>query len=197
MTRKQLIILTVSVLITSCSFLTDNKKNFDHKYAKYWDKYSEQQLIDTLFSDTLMVGPDIDGGWTSREFYINVTQELINDLKDDKYQIDSLYPMKSFEKVTIKKIPIGFKKTFTKEQVSDFLEIINDPVSFDWAESTYEPEYRVDFLKANKVVASLTINEDKSIINTVPDWPYFKKMKFGRLKPGKYCDLVKIINELI
>lgn len=194
-TAKQIIILTLTVSVASCDTRTD-KKNFEHKYVKYWDKYTEQQLIDTLYSDTLMVGPDTDGGWTSRVFYTNTTKELIADLQDDKNKIDSLYPIAAFDELTIKKLPFGFKKTFTKEQTEKFLEIINDPVSFDWAETTYEPEFQIDFFKSNKAVASLTIGADKSVIKTNPDWPGFKKFKFGRLKTERYNDFTKLINDV-
>ena len=189
---NRIIILTLTVLVVSCSLQT-NKKNFDHNYVKYWDKYTKQQLIDTLFSDTLMVGLDTDGGRTSREFYINKTQELLADLNNDKNEIDRLYPMTVFDKLTIKKLPFGFKKTFTNEQTSKFLEIINDPVSFDWGETTYEPKYRVDFLKDNKIVATLTIDEDKWIIKTESNWQDFKKMKFGALKLEPRNELIKIL----
>lgn len=107
--------LFILILLTSCGSHTD-RKYFNHDYEKYWDMYSNQQLMDTLFSDTLAVGPDIDGGWTSREFYVNRTNELLADLKDDTNKIDSLYPMVSFDEITIKKLPLGFKKTFTVEQ---------------------------------------------------------------------------------
>lgn len=185
----------MTILVTSCGSHTD-KKDFEHKYTKYWDKYAEQQLIDILYSDTLNVGPDTEGGWTTREFYINTTKELIADLQDDKNKIDSLYPMAVFDELTIKKIPLGFKKTFTNEQKKKFLEIINDPVSFDWAETTYEPEFQLDFHRDNKVVASLTIGADKSVIKTNPDWPDFKKMKFGRLIVEAYNEINKLLNEL-
>jgi hypothetical protein len=194
-TPKQIIILTLTILVASCGSRTD-KKDFEHNYSKYWDKYTDQQLIDTLFTDTLNVGPDNEGGWTTREFYINTTKQLIADLQDDKNKIDSLYPMTPFDELTIKKLPLGFKKTFTDEQTTKFLEIINDPVSFDWAETTYEPEFQLDFFKDNKVVASLTIGAEKSIVKTNPDWPNFKKMKFGRLKGERYNDLTKLLNDL-
>jgi len=194
-TTKQIFIITLTILFASCGSRT-NRKNFEHNYAKYWDKYTEQQLIDTLFSDTLMVGPDTEGAWTTREFYINTTKELIADLKDDNNKIDSLYPKAAFDELTIKKLPLGFKKTFTNDQTEKFLQIINDPVSFDWAETTYEAEFQVDFLKNSDVVASLTIGADKSIIKTNPDWPDFKKFKFGRLKAERYNDLTKLLNDL-
>ncbi len=181
------------ILATSCVSRTD-KKEFEHNYSKYWDKYTYQQLIDTLYSDTLNVGPDNEGGWTTREFYINSTKQLIADLQDDKHKIDSLYPMTPFDELTIKKLPLGLKKTFTHEETKKFLEIINDPVSFDWAETTYEPEFQLDFFKDNKVVASLTIGADKSIVKTNPDWPNFKKMKFGRLKGERHNDLIELLN---
>ena len=180
----------MTVLVSSCG-LQKEKKKYEHKYVKYWDKYSEQQLIDTLFSDTLMVGPDTEGGWTTREFYINTTKELLVDLQDDINKVDSLYPMTEFDKLTIKKLPLGFTRTFSDEQTDKFLEIINDPVSFDWAETTYEPEYRIDFVKDHKIVASLTIGAGISVIKTNPDWPAFKKFKFGRLK----TDLTQLLKE--
>jgi len=192
---KQIIILTLTILVASCGSRTD-KKNFEHNYSKYWDKFTDQELIDTLFSDTLNVGPDTEGGWTTREFYINTTKELIADLQNDKNKIDSLYPMAAFDELTIKKLPFGFKKTFTNEQTTKFLEIINDPVSFDWAETTYEPEFQVDFFKNSTVVATLTIGADKSIIKTNIDWPDFKKFKFGRLKAERYNDLTKLLNDV-
>lgn len=191
---KQIVTLTLIILIASCCSRTD-KKDFEHKYLKYWDKYTEQQLIDTLFSDTLDVGPDTEGGWTSREFYINTTKELISDLQDDKNKIDSLYPMTSFDEVTIKKLPLGFKKTLSDQQIEKLLEIINDPVSFDWGETTYKPKYRIDFSKRNIVVAKLTINEDKIVIKTESNWPEFKKMKFGCLKSQPFTNFTKLIDE--
>jgi hypothetical protein len=194
-TTKQIIILTLTILVASCGSRTD-KKDFEHNYSKYWDKYTDQQLIDTLFTDTLNVGPDNEGGWTTREFYIKTTKQLIADLQDDKNKIDSLFPMTPFDELTIKKLPLGFKKTFTDEQATKFLEIINDPVSFDWAETTYEPEFQLDFFKDNKVVASLTIGADKSVIKTNLDWPYFKKFKFGRLKGERQKDLTKLLNDV-
>lgn len=194
-TTKQIIILTLTVLVASCGSQTD-KKDYVHSYKKYWDKYTDQQLIDTLFSDTLNVGPDTEGGWTTREFYIKTTKELIADLQDDKKNIDSLYPMTAFDELTIKKLPLGLTKTFNNEQTTKLLEIINDPLSFDWAETTYEPEFKLDFFKDNKVVASLTIGADKSIIKTEPDWPTFKKMKFGSLKTMHRIELEKLLNEI-
>lgn len=185
----------MTVLVASCGSQTD-KKDYVHSYKKNWDKYTDQQLIDTLFSDTLNIGPDTEGGWTTREFYIKTTKELIADLQDDKKNIDSLYPMTAFDELTIKKLPLGLTKTFNNEQTTKLLEIINDPVSFDWAETTYEPEFKLDFFKDNKVVASLTIGADKSIIKTEPDWPTFKKMKFGSLKTMHRIELEKLLNEI-
>jgi hypothetical protein len=194
-TTKQLFIFSLTILVASCGSRTD-KKDFEHNYPKYWDKYTDQQLIDTLFSDTLDVGPDTEGGWTTGEVYINTTKELITDIQNDKNKVDSLYPMTAFDELTIKKLPLGFTKPFTDEQTAKILEIINDPVSFNWAETTYEPEFQLDFYKDNKVVASLTIGADKSIIKTNPDWPDFKKFKFGRLKAERNRDLTKLLNDV-
>jgi hypothetical protein len=184
---KQIFIGVLTILLTSCGSQT-NKKVYEHNYTKYWDKYKSQQLIDTLYSDTLLVSGD-------RSFYVNTTQDLIADIEDDN-KIDSLYPMAAFDEVSIKKLPWGFKKVFTETQINRFLAIINDPVSFDWSETTYEAEYQVNFSKDNKVVASLTIGADKSIIKTSHNWPQFKKMKFGHLKSARHNDLIKLIDDI-
>ena len=189
---KRIVVLILAILFISCSSQTE-RKDFEHNYTKYWDKYTERQLIDTLFSDTLLVGQDIDGRWTSREFYINKTIELLADLKDDKNKIDRLYPMTAFDKITIQKLPLGFKRTFTNKQANKFLEIINDPVSFGWSETTFEPKYRIDFFKSNKIVTTLTIDEDKWIIKTEHGWSDFKKMKFGALKSEPRNELQKLL----
>jgi hypothetical protein len=69
----------LTTLVVYCGLLID-KRDFDHSYEKYWDKYTEQQLIVTLYSDTLMV--DTEGGWTTREFYIKMTKNLNFDTID-------------------------------------------------------------------------------------------------------------------
>lgn len=190
--------VTLSVLMglmLSCHSSAD-KNDFEHRYIKYWDKYSEKQLTDTLFSDTLNIGPDAEGGQTAKEFYVNNTKELLADLQDDQKKTDSLYPMTAFDELTIRKLPLGLKKTFTKKQTEEFLEIINDPVSFDWAETTYEPEFQIDFTNNSKTVASMTIGADQSVIQTNPGWPNFKKMKFGHLKPEISKHMTRLIHTI-
>jgi hypothetical protein len=194
-TAKRISLLTFTILLAACGSQTD-KKPFEHNYIKYWDKYSEQQFKDTLFADTLMVGSDTEGGWTKRYFYIEKINELLSDLKDDRNKIDSLYPMTSFDEMTIKKLPLGSKKTFTIGQTEKFLQIINDPVSFDWGETTYEPELQIDFVKNDKICASLVIGAGKSVIKTNPGWPDIKKMKFGHLNAKEFNALTKLLNEL-
>ncbi|SFN13223.1 hypothetical protein SAMN05421594_1233 [Chryseobacterium oleae] len=182
-------------LMLSCHSSAD-KNDFEHHYIKYWDKYSEKQLTDTLFSDTLNVGPDAEGGQTAREFYVNNTKELLADLQDDQKKTDSLYPMAAFDELTIRKLPLGLKKTFTKKQTEEFLKIINNPVSFDWAETTYEPEFQIDFTNNSKTVASMTIGADQSTIQMNPGWPNFKKMKFGHLKPEISKHMTRLIHTI-
>lgn len=194
-TRKHLIFYILIFIITSCGLET-KKKIVEHNYPKYWDKYTIQQLKDTLFSDTLSIGPDAAGGWTTRLFYIKTIKELITDLQDDKNEIDSLYPMNVFDKITIKKLPIGITKSFTNEQAIVLLEIINDPVSFNWAETTYQPEYEVDFLNNEKIVTTLTIGADKSMIKSSIGWPNYKKFKFGGLKKEARDKINKLLNEI-
>ena len=193
--RTRLLLQSLTIFVTSCFSLSD-KKCFEHNYAKYWDKYSTQKLVEFLYADTLNVGPDIDGGSSIKGFYIQHTEQLITDLQKDKGKMERLYPMTAFDELQIVKWPIGSAKTFTNEQTKRFLEMINDPVSFNWAETTFEAAFRLNFLKENKIVASLTIDDDKSIVKTVPNWPTFKKMKFGHLTSARSNDLKKLHREM-
>jgi len=194
-TPKLIIILTLTILLSACRLGPENKY-FEHNYTKYWNKYTEQQLIDSLYSDTVKFGPEADGSYTTKLFYINQSKELIADLQDDKNNMDSLFPMTAFNKLTIKKLPLGFKKIFTNKQTAIFLQIINDPVSFEWTDTSYVSDYRVDFLKNNKVVATITLGADKLIIKTKPNRPDYKKMKFRRLKAQQYNDLTVLLNNV-
>lgn len=192
--KKGLVLSILIILHTSCVFNSD-KKVFEHSYEKYWDKYSDEQLIDSLYSDTLIVGCGVEEGDVSKEFYINVTKELLVDLSEDKRNIDSLYPMTAFDCISISQLPLGLKRTFTEKQMKKFMEIINDPISFDWGETTYEAEFQVDFIRQGKKSASLTIGADTSVIETM-GWPSFKKMKFGHLKPQACNNLKILLNDI-
>lgn len=193
---KHWIFLTVFLIITSC-FSTTNSTDYEHTYKKYWEKYSEQQLKDSLFADTLNIGPDIYGGFNDNTFYTNTINELLEDIADDVQNVDSLFPMTSFDQVNIQPLPFGVNRTFNKKQIDQFLAIINDPVSFDWSETTYEAAYQIVFLSNKKNVASLTIGADNSVIKTKQDWPAYKKMKFGALKVQQRDELTKLIDEII
>ncbi|MCV9386598.1 hypothetical protein [Reichenbachiella ulvae] len=193
--RTLSLIFVVLVFLTACQ-TNSGKRPFEHNYAKYWNRYSDEQLTNELFADTLKVGPDFDGGFTNREFYVNTTSELLNDLRDDINKIDSLFPQRAFDELTIRQLPLGFKQTFTDEQANRFLEILNDPTSFDWSETTYEPEFRVNFLNNNNIVATLTLGDNFGVVKTEPNWPTFKKMKFGALKTEKRAELRRLMIEL-
>ncbi len=97
--------------------MNTDRQNFKHEYTKYWNRYTNEQLANELYADTLRVGPDIDGGYTNRSFYVNTASELLNDIRDDFNQIDSLYPQSEFDELTIQKLPLGLKKFFTDEQI--------------------------------------------------------------------------------
>jgi len=193
---KHLIFFTLTAITTSCTF-SNTSTDRAHAYKKYWEKYTPQQLKDSLFADTLNIGPDSYGGFNDNVFCVNTTNELLADLADDNHSVDSLYPMTSFDLVIIQPLPFGLSKKLTTKQTARLLAIINNPVSFNWLETTYESEYQIVFLKNKKHVASLTIGSDQSVIQPKPSWPDYKKMKFGALKPHSRNKLVKLMNELV
>lgn len=182
-------------LIFSCDSNSKNSR-FEHDYPTYWEKYSDQQLIDSLYSDTLKIGLDSDGRNTSFRFYRQVISELIVDLQEDRKNKDSLYPKKPFDKVTIQTWPIGRIKQFNSKQISQFLEIINNPNSFDWSETTFETAYHVNFHMNNELVTTLSVNSVFSVVQPTQDWPKNKQFKFGGLKNTAKDELTKLVKQI-
>lgn len=198
MTTKLLkqIIYFFSISIGFLSCIPGHKK-YDLNYPKYYDKYSFQQLGDTLYSDTLLVGPDPEGGFSQRIWYTEKIAELLSDLKSDWQKPDSLFPLTKFDKIKITKSPWEFAQTLTNDQANRLLEIITDPAVFDWSETTYETEFVFEFELDGEVINSLELNGDRSVFMPSPHWPTFKKMKFGHLKDHAQQDLNILIDELM
>jgi hypothetical protein len=192
--RQIIFFFSISIGFLSC---ISNEKKYDLNYPKYYDKYSFQQLRDTLYSDTLLVGPDTDGGFSQRMWYAGKISELLSDLKSDWQKPDSLFPLTKFDKIKITKSPWEFAQTLTNNQVNRLMEIITDPAAFDWSETTYETEIVFEFLKEGKVVNSLELGGGRSVLKPFPNWPAFKKMKFGHLKDHARQDLKLLIDELM
>ncbi|WP_343604900.1 hypothetical protein [Fluviicola sp.] len=181
--------------MVSCS-TSEHKKNFEHLYPKYWEKYSDLQLRDSLYADTLLVGPDIDGGNSAADFYKEEIHKLLIDLRNDKYKTDRLYPMASFSEVVLTDKSSGENHLLTTKQISRLLVIVNDPLSFNWSESTFEPHFQLDFMKDGAVVSSLIIEDDKSVVKIRPELNGFRKMKFGTLKPRFRDELIDLFREI-
>ena len=190
------IIIFFSIFIGFLSCISNDRK-YDLNYPRYYDKYSFQQLRDTLYSDTLLVGPDPDGRFTERMWYADRISELISDLKSDWNNPDSLFPLTKFDKIKITKSPWEFAQTLTNDQANRLLEIITDPTAFTWSETTYETEIVFEFLKNGKVINSLEFGAGRSVFMPSPKWPTFKKMKFGCLKAHARQDLNILIDELM
>lgn len=188
----------IVILFSFCGFLscTSDDKKYNLAYPKYYDKYSFQQLTDTLFSDTLMVGLDVDGASNQRKWYADKISELLSDLKSDWKNPDSLFPLTSFDKIKISKSPWEFEQTLNNDQANRLLKIITDPTAFNWSETTSELEYVFEFYKDDKQVSSLELGADRSVFNPRPNWPSFKKMKFGHLKNSARQQINNLIDEI-
>ena len=189
--KKILIFIYCSICLLSCK-----NENYSLNYPKFYDKYSFDQLRDTLYSDTLFVGSDVDSGRTQIQWYTERISELLADLKSDWQIPDSLYPQRKFDKIKISHSPWEFDITLTNDQANRFLAIINDPVAFDWSETTSETEYISEFFLNGKVINTLSLGADQSVIQPSPGWPNFKKMKFGHLKRSSRNELYRLIDEI-
>lgn len=183
------------VLATSCTS-TLKKKNFEHAYPKYWEKYTDLQLRDSLFADTLLIGADSDGGSSAKDFYKEEIHRLLIDLKNDKYKNDRLYPMLAFNEVVLSELSSGSTYELSDKQIEKLLMIINDPLSFTWSETTSGPAFKIDFVKDGLIVSTLHIEEDQSVIKINPELSGFRKMKFGMLKPGLQKELMDLFSEI-
>lgn len=179
----------------SCN-TSNPKKNFEHLYPKYWEKYSDLQLRDSLYADTLLVGSGNDGGNAANDFYKEEIHELLVDLRNDKYRTDRLYPMASFNEVKLTDKSSGESHVLTEKQVSRLLVIVNDPLSFNWSETTFEPQFQLNFMRDGVTVSTLIIEDDKSVIKIRPELNGYRKMKFGTLKPRFRNELIDLFREI-
>lgn len=187
-------ILFSAALIAGCS--PTAKKVYQHDYKKYYEEYELSNLIDSLYSDTLKIGPDSEGNRTATPFYISKIKALIHDLKDDWNQIDSLYPNIEFDEITIQNITIGNHLALNKSQMDKLLSIVNNPNNFDWGESTDSPGLVVGFNRKGVRKGAFLISDDLTEIYPYPEWPTFKKMKFGHLKKDAQHKLDSLLNEI-
>lgn len=187
--------LCIAILIASCTS-TLKKKNFEHNYPKYWEKYTDLQLRDSLFADTLLIGSDSDGENSATDFYKEEIHRLLIDLKNDKYKNDRLYPMLDFNEVILSDLSSGSTYGVSVQQIEKLLTIINDPLSFNWSETTSEPAFKIDFVKDGLIVSTLHIEDDQSVIKINPELSGFRKMKFGMLKPRFRRELMNLFTEI-
>ncbi len=192
---KTILSLCLVVLAASCT-ATLKKKNFEHSYPKYWEKYTDLQLRDSLFADTLKIGADIEGKNSAKDFYKEEIHRLLIDLKNDKYKNDRLYPMLAFNEVVLSELSSGSTYELSNKQIEKLLTIINDPLSFNWSETTSEPAFKINFVKDGLIVSTLHIEDDQSVIKINPELSGFRKMKFGMLKPGSRRALMDLFSEI-
>ncbi|WP_300666626.1 hypothetical protein [Fluviicola sp.] len=192
---KTILPLCLVVLTASCTS-TIKKNNFEHNYPKYWEKYTDLQLRDSIFADTLLVGSDTDTESSAKDFYKEEIHRLLIDLKNDKYKNDRLYPMLAFNEVVLSNLASGETYSLSDYQIEKLLTIINDPLSFNWSETTLELAFRIDFVKDGLIVSTLNIEDDKSVIKINPELSGFRKMKFGMLKPRFQKQIMDLFNEI-
>lgn len=194
MKNSVIYILFITTIIEGCS--PQPKKPYQHDYIKFYEKYEQSLLIDSLYSDTLSIGTDSEGNRTITPFYISKIEELIADLKDDWNEIDSLYPGVEFDEISIQKIPIGNKYSLDKKRMDRLLSIVNNPTNFNWSESTDSPGFVVGFNRNGERISSFLISDDFAEVYPFPDWPKFKKMKFGALKCNAQKELHNLFIEI-
>jgi hypothetical protein len=195
MTIQKRFIILAFLAALAVMIVPYNWKKYNIKYSKYYDNYTFGQLKDSLFSDTLLVGLDVDSSGKQRQWYTDRVKELITDLKDDWGHSDSLYPLQKFDKIKVSKMPWEWDQTLTNEQANKLLKIITDPLSFDWSETTNDGEMVFEFYRNEQLVETFML-AGNSVINASLNWPNFKKMKFGHLKPEPQKQLLRLLKEI-
>lgn len=200
--KKIFTIVIICISSFGCTRKTLLLENYSHNYPKYWDQYTQSQIKDSIFSDTLAINfRELEGKINNsvRDFYMKKISLLINDLKDDWDKKDSLYPKAKFNAVKVTQVVKGlFKKVryMNENQVNRLLKVINNPLNFEWSETTFEADVKVEFLQDGKVIAYFLLMEDRSVISHPGEWEDFKKMKFGALYEKPRLELVELFGEL-
>jgi hypothetical protein len=183
--RFNLLIILAALLTGSC-----NHEKYDLSYDKYYDHYTFDQLKDTLFSDTVQVGRDVDSSRNQRQWYVSSIKELITDLSDDYGKPDSLYPMMPFDKIKVSKSPWEWSQALTNDEANKLLKIITNPLSFDWSKVNDDDGMLFEFYRNGQVVESFFTGADNS------RWPNCKKMKRGHLKREPKEQLSNLLKEI-
>jgi hypothetical protein len=191
---KTVIIINLAIIALAIHSCNTNKYHLD--YTKYYEKYTFKQLADSLYTDTLHVGLDVDSARTQRQWYTDRINELIKDLQDDWQKPDSLFPMRPFNKIKIAQSPWEWEQTLTNEQANKLLMIITDPTSFDWSETTSDGKFVFEFYDGGTNIMTFTTGSNNSTIETKTDWPQFKKMKFGHLTSSARKEFNQLLKEI-
>ncbi len=202
MMARFFILLIIYLGCYGCTQKITLSKMYQPKYAKYWEKYTWQQVKDVTYQDTLKINFRTSEGNLdndTRGFYLKKISLLLTDLKDDWGKADSLYPQAAFDAVKVTQLGKSlFKKVryMNQSQVNALLEILNNPLHFDWSETTFEADLKVDFLQNENVMASFQLQGDYAVVKLLDNQSTFKKMKFGSLKEKPRSKLIKLFNDL-
>jgi len=169
--------LSISPKQNLCSFLaTDEFINRIYKYTLIWSSADTDAYMETM------------------SWYVPKIEQIIQQIKTNcSNDSVTVYPFKKIDRVVFYNNTIGIWGTeLNKEQTIELLSIINNPLNFGWAETTFETEKSIVFESDGKKIATLKIMDNTHIIST----PQNILMKAGFLNEQgrkKITDLLKSI----
>lgn len=155
------------------------------------DLFSTDEFINSIYKDTL----DWSGGDTeTMDWYVPKIKQIIQQIKLNCGN-DSIivYPFKKIDRVVLYNNSMGIWGTeLNKDQATELLSIINNPLNFGWAETTFETEKSIVFESDGKKIAKLKIMDNTYVISE----PHNILMKVGFLNEQgrkKFTDLLNSI----
>ncbi len=185
---RYLSVFIISLLV-ACSSSTP-KTPFKHEYTKVWDRYSLDELKDSLHKEVpgIYVAGCLSLGDTSVSVFARQVNDLIADVSDDWNKEDSLFPAQKFTEIRMRNSNLGSPIDIDwikldNQQANNFLSIINDPTSFVWSfcSTKMDTETEVQFLNEKTVVFTLSITPEKTAIQAGSNFKLPLKMKSGAL----------------
>jgi len=130
------------------------------------NKYSVKFLSDSLFQDTLRDKEAI----IQSTLYKEEVEKIINNVKlNCKNLKHTTYPFKKFDQVIYYSLGVEFfGKNLNDKEIEQFIELINNPLNFEWGETTFVSDKLIVFKMDTKEIGRLEIM-DEWIIKSQPN----------------------------
>ncbi len=143
-----------------------------------------------LYNDTIYWNKDT----STINWYLPYIKNIISNIQQNCLDTSHLvYPYLSFDEVVFYNNSLDIiGKTLNRNQISELISIINNPLNFKWGETTFEKDKIIIFKTKGKEIARLSIMD----YNYIKSKPNNLMMKFGELNGDRVKRLYKLITTI-